>query len=154
MDVFHNVIICDVSNKRSPPLHNVRSLQVKSTVLHLFSKDLYDCVHQLFSFLWLTTWGRKSTSKETGLFWLMASAHVCLALLLFHYGEKDKASWWGNLMMDHLNTAVWGGRTEGGREEIVNEDKQEWVLQTLVARDTVPGKSPVTYFFQLGSLSQ
>lgn len=55
----------------------------------------------------------------------MASAHVCLALLLFHYGEKDKASWWGNLMMDHLNTAVWGGRTEGGREEIVNEDKQE-----------------------------
>lgn len=57
-------------------------------------------------------------------------------------------------MMDHLNTAVWGGRTEGGREEIVNEDKQEWVLQTLVARDTIPGKLPVTYFLQLGSLSQ
>lgn len=60
----------------------------------------------------------------------------------------------GHFMMDHLNTAVWGGRTEGGRGEIVNEDKQEWVLQTLVARDTFPGKPPVTYFLQLGSLSQ
>lgn len=38
-----------------------------------------------------------------------------------------------------------GGRMKGGRGEIVNKDKQEWVLQTLVARYTLPDKSHVTF---------